>query len=177
MTACVTPQTFVEQDPFSQIENALWSALEKHKGFTDLVKVGNRLKMDRGFPNKPEAMVADMPEVRIEPAPSLEQYNITPNPRSSMGGVVPFALQVTTQDMRPSKMAYPVKWQIIKALTRAGVNLDDLPFVIDVNINGVADSNIDQEANRGTRGWRTLYLIAVRISIGVREMIEDDENP
>ena len=59
------------QDPFSQVYDAVWKALQAHKPLMDLLRPGNRIRFDDTEPNDPEkenVREGDLPELMLSPA-------------------------------------------------------------------------------------------------------------
>ena len=94
-------------DPFSLVYDRLWTLLEVHKGFTDLVRLKNRIKFsgtDRS-PLKDEVLTADLPELRLICSRMTPHIQRT----SSSGSVeMTFEVQVSTGDQRVTELLFPV---------------------------------------------------------------------
>lgn len=152
-------------DPFTRVYNALWDVLEKHKGLTDLVKVGNRIKFtERGFglrPEKDNIMDGDLPELLLVPANSQTQLFAT---SSSTQAIQEFELRFTTGDQRIDQLHFPLKWQVMIALSKC--QKLNLPFVKRLGIDSFTETTDDPEANRGKKGWSARILISVEMWFG-----------
>ncbi len=152
-------------DPFTRVYAALWDVLEKHKGFTDLVKIGNRIKhTDDGFglrPEKENIMDADLPEVNLIPVNSQILLFAT---SSSTQAVQEFELRITSGDQRVDRLHFPLKWQVMIALSKcAKLNL---PFVKKLTIDSFTETTDDPEVNRGIKGWSARIVIGVEMWFG-----------
>ncbi len=168
-----TAKSFKVEDPFSQIYAKLWDAFENHQGFTDLVKVGNRIRFDKGAvdPQREKILENDLPEVAVFET-SGENFSITPNKNSSLMGQAVYEVRVSTGEMSGETLRR-VKWEILIALTKAGVDLGDLSFVRNINVSGAFTSSLgNTAANRGIAGWSTVFSVVVDLNIGVDVILE-----
>ena len=154
-------------DPFTQVLDALWDLFESHKGFTDLVRLKNRIKVsgrDR-MPYKQEVQAADLPEVLIEPT---EGGDLTYT-SSAVQMVQNFAIRLATGDLRANKLLFPLKWEVIQALYKTRGELG-LSFVKQVRVTDLAEAAIDEEANRGHAGWSASIGLAVDLYFSNTEL-------
>lgn len=154
-----------EQDPATQVYNALWDMLEAHKGFTDLVRVGNRIKMSgrKRRPIKDEVSEADLPEVRIIPAGGEPHVQRTSNGSSL---VKRFAIQVSTGEEVVDVKLFPVEWEIYRAMSKWAVTLQALKwngrsFVNLARPLEITEGVSDSDLNRGIVGWSTVWMCEV----------------
>ena len=152
-------------DPFTRVYNALWDVLEKHKGLTDLVKIGNRIKFtEEGFglrPEKENVMDADFPELFLIPTNSQIVLFAT---SSSTEAIQEFELRFTTGDQRVDRLHFPLKWQVMIALSKC--ERLNLPFVKRLGIESFTETTDDPEANRGIKGWSARIVISVEMYFG-----------
>lgn len=168
-----TAEDFKVKDPFTQVYEMLWEALESHKGFTDEVKIANRIRFDKEAedPMREKILDNDVPEVMVGDS-SGENFNITPNPASSLQGQLVFDVRISTGTMLGEPLRR-VKFHILVALTKAGTDIFGLSFVHNVNVAGAFGSSLENTAaNRGIAGWSTVFSITVDIDIGVDVILE-----
>jgi hypothetical protein len=147
-------------DPFTQTLNKLWDLLESHEEFTNLVRLGNRVKLTAADPDpyKPRAQSADLPEVRVEPNGGQAELFAT---STSTRAVQNYAILVTTGDLRVNKLLFPLKWELMKALSKSGDNLG-LAFVKKVRIGELTEST-ERKGAPGTRGWSGTITVTVEM--------------
>jgi len=145
-------------DPYTQVYNALWDLLEAQTGLTKKVRFGNRIKLtgDNPQPYRREALNADFPELVIEPVSGGE---ITYSSTAIMIGQN-FTIGIASGDLRLQKQAFPLKWEIIKALYKTRGNLD-LDFVTQVRLRDLTEMRLDEQSNRGASGW----VVAIGVSV------------
>ncbi len=147
-------------DPFTQTLDKIWDLLESHTGFTDLVRLGNRIKVSGTNPDpyKPRPQSADLPEVRVEPEGGKVELFAT---SSSSRATQDYAVSLVTGDVRVNKQLFPLKWEMMKALSKSGDNLG-LSFVTKVRVREVGES-VGQEDHRVKRAWSGKWIISVEM--------------
>lgn len=152
-------------DPFTRVYDALWDVLEKHKGLTDLVKVGNRIKFTAGGfglrPEKENIMDGDLPELLLIPTNSQIVLFAT---SSSTQAIQEFELRSTSGDQRIDQLHFPLKWQVMIALSKC--QKLNLPFVKKLTVDSFTETTDDPEANRGIKGWSARIVISVEMWFG-----------
>lgn len=147
-------------DPFSMVYNTVWDVLNRHKPLADLVKLRNRIRFDTDDrdPEKQEIIDSDVPELEMYPAGGdAEPFHTNTSSLASQSLV----LQLTTGELRIHKVLFPVKWELLKALIQCGHNLGGLPFVRGISFSGIDETQDDDAANRGTRGWSATITITI----------------
>ncbi len=112
-------------DPFTAIINATWAMLEASSGFTDIVKVGNRIKYDDDDPIKNAVSTVDKPEVRIIPTslvPDGRSDSLLVGASNTSLMVFGMELQISTGIQRLDDASIPgrenvarVLWESIRA--------------------------------------------------------------
>jgi len=182
-------------DPFSQVDRALWDLLEAHEGFTDRVRSGNRIKFSGGgsrSPMKDQVSEADLPEVRLIPTggtPTLEIDSHT------CQVVRRWEIQIATGDQRVDEAgdltgtdkAYgasllPVEWEILRAMQgwrdvlRAlnwPADEENKPFVLVHKCQPFTDGTTNTDLNRGIKGWSTVWGLEVYMAFLTSDMAPD----
>lgn len=146
-------------DPFTEVYGKIWDLLEAHEGFTSLIRLGNRIRLDgsRKEPRKERVLDADLPEVVLLPAAGEAEPFATSD---SVRLAQQYELQATSGDIRIDTAFFPLKYELIKALCRAEENLG-LAYVTNVRVLTVTDNLPDAEAERGLPGWVLRIVIAV----------------
>ena len=157
-------------DPFTQVYSALWNLLESHAEFTGLVKLANRIRYvadaDRR-PGKPQVTASDLPEVRIVPAGG--PIRVAPSSTSGCSVVEDFLVQIASGDQRLQQAAFPVKWQVLRALANGRDQLG-LPFVRKLRcvearetLSPAPGAAGNAAADRGVGGWSVLLRVSVEM--------------
>jgi len=154
-------------DPLSTVYDAVWAVLENHAGFTDLVPVGNRIKLSgtNPDPNKTQVASQDVPEVRIIPAGGACHLLRTSNGSSITKR---FSIQVASGDQRVTEVTYPVQWEIYRAFSKSLSTLLELvwagkKFVKTCKLIEVQEGITDTELMRGIKGWTTLVVCEIEM--------------
>ena len=157
----------MSSDPFSLVHNALWTLLERHKGFTDLVKSGNRIKFTGAnrAPIKDPILTADLPEVRVTPVGGASQVQMT---SSSTKVIKKWSVQVSTGDQRVDAVMFPVEWEILRALndyvsTLTALQWNSKPFVKLCRVTDISEGVSQQDLNRGIKGWSVVWACEVQM--------------
>jgi len=158
-------------NPIVVCHDAIWRALENDIEWCALVKLGNRVKYDNRDPLKATLQDADMPEVRVEPQPG-QAWKITSNPRQSLRGTIPFAIIITTGDMRPSPSIYAIAWATVRALVRAGITLGDETVINNSDIQGIG---MGLDADRARVGWTAVVNVTIGFNVDVPAVIGGGE--
>lgn len=107
-------------NPIKQVYDGLWTVLEAHTGFTDIVVVGNRIKLTKGLldvnearaPDKGRVLDADFPQVRIVPA-GADSY-----PRDTSTGTrldLFFRIEAKTGEKQYDDLAL-LTWETMRAM-------------------------------------------------------------
>ena len=145
-------------DPFSQIHLALWAQLESHTGFTDMVKVGNRVKKTD---LKQRLMPNDAPRVGIFPAPGggVDLFQTS----SASRFVQNFSVEMQTNNQWPEDALFPLKWEIVKAMAKADDQLGMPSLVTKVRITDAAESR--EDAAGQSAGWAGVLTISVEFRV------------
>jgi len=151
-------------NPFVQVYNALWDLLEAHAGLTDLVPVGNRIKMvdDNRDPIKDQISSADVPELRLVPIGGTPHIFRT---SSSSSCIKRYEIQISSGH-QTVEMLYNVEWEILRAMMSWIPTLMDLTwegkkFVKLVRPGEMPEGVTSQDLNRGIVGWSTLWACEV----------------
>jgi hypothetical protein len=175
-------------DPFTQVHAALWALLEGHAPLAALVKPGNRRKLtgDDRAADKDEYMDADLPELRLVPAGHRVHLYST-----SSGHTIhqQYNVELSTGDQRLDTQSSPaginpVKWEIIRALTKAA------PFVTGNNGKwlglrfvraikpGTAIEGVAKAAERtDIQGWALALSLVVELEFAITQVAQDDWTP
>jgi len=147
-------------DPFTETLNKLWDLLESHAGFTRLVSLKNRIKLTgrNPVPYRAQAQSADLPEVLIEPAGGEVHLFVT---GSSSRAVQDYAIVITTDDLGVSRTLFPLKWELMKALSKSGDSLG-LSFVKKVRIKELTERESGR-TDRRAAGWSASLVVSVEM--------------
>jgi len=138
-------------DPFTEVLQALWTLLETSTNITDLVKVGNRIKLWEGRlrPDvkdpESELTLSDLPMIVIEPMGGSMNPVIT----STDGMAIQvYRIRMVTGNLLLQKEYFPLKWEIFKALASID-SLLNLNYVRKI----VIEDGTDERSTGGHPGW------------------------
>jgi hypothetical protein len=156
-------------NPLTAVYNALWTLLEQHRGFTALVRPGNRIKFAgaRRDPMKAEICEGDLPEVRLTCTGGSAQIQRT----SSSGSITKrFEVQIATGDQRLEYDAgvLAVEWEVLKAMhgwraVLGALIWEDKAFVKTCKLLDVRVGVTDTDLNRGIKGWSAVWACEVEM--------------
>lgn len=152
-----------ETNPLQQVYDKLWTLLESHSFFTELIDKGNRVKFDKESSVQVEISSDDTPEVMIGTTTLDLQYDRTSN---SSFLTKRYDILVSSGDKRLQEGLYQVEWEIIRGFSRWRGQLDGLswagiPFVIDVRLISGTEGISIPEQNRGIAGWSSILSLEV----------------
>ena len=157
-------------DPFTQVHNAIWTALETEATLATLVVAGNRIKFNKTTetdPRKENVQDGDLPELILVPAgDNITLYETTTGARI----LQKYTLMLTTGSLRANGILFPVKWAVIKALLTSSIALLSKTFVRNLIVEET-DDGLDGEESRGAGGWNSNVSIVVEMGFGHDEII------
>ncbi len=163
-------------NPFIQTYDALWALAEESDLLTSLVKVGNRIKLNKvrpGSPIKDEVSQADLPELVL--VATSGQPNLRSTSSSSMT-IRSYDWLVSTGDMSVSNKLLPVEWALFCAMANWPAILGALTwqgksFIKRANFTGVSTGFSDPERNRGIAGWSSIWSVEVEMHFSTSDML------
>ena len=150
-------------DPFTDVYNAIWNALENSADFCGVVLPGNRIKFttDGDVPYKAAVQDGDLPEAMLTPGGGGP---FQPGRTSTSASVTQtFRLTLSTGDLRYHKSAGPLKWIVYRALAQAGQTLGTTGLVRRVTFSDSSDLPDDRAMQRGVRGWTVSITITAEL--------------
>ena len=155
----------IDSDPYTVVIEGLWSLLEAREDFTELVKLGNRIKFmgKNREPVKAQIQTGDVPEVRIIVRGS------TPHPirtSNSSTDTVIFELQASSGDQRLDAYHNPLRWACFRAFAHVydalkNLTWKDKTFVKNAKPTAVTDGVSQQDLDRGIKGWSAIWAVEV----------------
>ncbi len=161
-----------EKDPLTITYNKLWDMLEAHQGFTDLVRVGNRVKFagDAIDPDKDIVSEGDLPQVGIM-AETGGAHLFSDSNASRL--TERYGIIVVTGDKRLTHHLYPVRWEVFRAMSKwqsvlTGLKWDGNPF--QVTLARPTESSYLIAALKGVTGWTMLWGLEVDLHFGTTAM-------
>lgn len=159
-------------NPIQQVHDLLWQVLEQHQGWTDLVRIGNRVNYLEGtFPKSSETSSADLPEVGIVPVGSRPTLNkasnrvamvklfsiVTVTGKSTLLRLfeIEFAAFAAMADFQP----------LCTALEWRGYN-----FCTHMLLTDITDSMLE---DRGISGWSSVWGCEVHMNFPLTTLREN----
>jgi hypothetical protein len=163
-------------DPFTRAYQAVWTALNAHAGFTDLVRVNNRNDLTGAAPGtrKGAGQFADFGEVSLVPA----GFNASPFGSNSKIADVSQSFQLITSTERITDLVKlnKIKFQTMIALAKAGADLGLTGLCREWNVSGGQDgvgagivAGID--VTHGKNGLVSLLTIDVQMYMNRAELV------
>lgn len=164
---------FSTKDPFIQVHDAIWAALEADNSVNDfpsLVAVGNRIKYtgaDRS-PEKRQHAAADFPDVRLKPrgGPYFSPGRGASSRTTFL--VKRWSLEIATGDQRVDgdERLFAIQWAALQAIVDAdNLGLDfvqNVSFVDEAqDVEGVEQIDGDVRLNQ----WAVVLVIEVVMNI------------
>jgi hypothetical protein len=163
-------------DPLTRVYRRIWSLLFAYAPLAEMVRFGNRVRMDEGDPAiKDQARHADLPELILHQG-AFEFRPFATNHVASFQQA--YLISLTHADLRIDTMN-AVKWAVLTAMSKADPHLHVLPsdlfgdpvigkFVDSWRIESGMDSASqqalgDENLNRGRQRWTTAAVIQVQM--------------
>ena len=160
-----------ETDPFTQVYDKIWDMLEANSSFTDMVKIGNRIKVSGTDPHplKKEVMDSDIPEVMILPRGGLHHINFSSS-SVRLGRV--YTIAITTNNLAANRYLFPLEWIIFGVFVSSNQTLD-LTFKATYELSQSDQTIEDILLNRGVEGWASTIDIIVTIVINKSIIVQE----
>jgi len=158
-----------DNDPYTQIHDAIWAILEGHTDFAALVAVGNRIKFSDTSnvkdPIKDNAQAADLPEVRVICESIRPHLQRTSNTTTA---VATWSIQVSSGDLRFQAALFPVLWAIYRAMSTWKDTFDTLTwnseqFALPLRPQEARIGVNESDLIRGIRGWASVWSSEVEM--------------
>lgn len=165
-------------DPFTLIYNALWGMLESWPSFARMVRVGNRIKFTGKLREivKHEVATRDLPEIRLITIDALPHLQRTSNSTSVL---MTLQWQVSTGDQRLDAILFPLKWEMMRAMSRWETALNalvwnDKPFAKLYRSQLAADGQLQADLVRGIKGWSIIWSCTVELWFTTTDLQDED---
>lgn len=147
-------------NPYTKIYDALFDLVfDNSHGIGDLVRPTSRIRYDAISPDDPalRAMAsADAPVVGISPDGIVVNHHAA---NTIVEAELLFSIDVLTQDMRISRVLFPIQWGLTVALSKSDSDLG-LDYVRRVWLYERTSDTLDTDPKR-TLGWATVATIGV----------------
>jgi len=158
-------------DPFTQVYNAIWSAMTDRASFQAMVKVGNQIDLTGrgGKSPKQSLQSADAPQVRLVPGGGNHRQT-----NEGWQGIAKYNIELFSGDLEIDRFYYPLKWEIYKAMwvPVSAKNPFGLNFVSAVRMEDIAEANDSLEISGGSQGWFGLVTVVCELYIQ-RALLEE----
>lgn len=159
-------------DPFSEVQDRIAEILSNDIDLSVAVPEGNRVE---DGDEKTITAPADYGEWRVIPffggGANLRATS------SSTHVVQNFEIGIATDREDVKDIAFPIKWMVLRALTRAldndlgGRSVLGLPYVIDLSILDMREMADNPVYNRGVPGWASITIVSVKMSFNTQDLI------
>ena len=156
-------------DPFTEVYDELWTLLENCKDFTDRVRLANRIDLteDKVDPLKSQVQTSDLPEALLFPSGGGGVAYTSTGIRIAQN----YTLRVVSGQIRLHLTYLPIKWAVLKALTRYAGDTQH-SYVKSVDVVDSPDALDADEEGRGTRGWAFAMTIQVEMHWSLDDLRE-----
>lgn len=165
-------------DPFTLVYNALWSVMENWPPFVGMVRVGNRIKFSGELREiiKEEVSTQDLPEVRLITMDAVPHLQRTSNSTSTLMALM---WQVSTGDQRFDAMLFPLKWEMLRAMSGWEAVLgvltwNDKVFAKLYRPQTAADGELQADLKRGIKGWSIIWSCTVELWFTTTDLQDKD---
>lgn len=153
-------------NPLKLVHDALWEAVSADEELDDLIKAGNRIKLEERSDIKTQVQDADLPELILIPRSGIGNFTST---SSSVSFEVSFDWLISTGDMRVQFRLYPVVWSLFRAMSAYQRTAGSLVYKGNRFINGVTFQTVnvgesDAERNRGIKGFSSVFSLTVKMT-------------
>ena len=166
-----TVETFV--DPFTLAYDALYDLIEANPRWSELVKPGNRMKLNRGPAPVPKGMrraLADLTESVLIPSPSGQTVKLKATSSTSFATVL-YNLRIKTDEPKLAKLVFPLKYAFLAAMAKAPDDLGLRGVVAGWDVTDASDEALGSEAAYyGSQGWASVYTVAVAFQLNTAEL-------
>ncbi len=160
-------------NPFEPIHDELWKLFEANTALAALVKLGNRIKLDgkKVNPFKEQYADSDYPEIII--VPSGGQFE--PVKSSDHSELVQwYDIEVNDGDLVATNKFFPLKWEIIKSLTKFAKNIrtnaygsETLSYVKRVFVEDIEEAMKPKDEHVG---WFGIFRISVLMTFSIEDL-------
>ena len=152
-------------DPFTQTYTAIWTVLNAHTGFTNLVKVANQIRFDTGTVplTKDSIQSGDVPQVGLLPAGGATEFK---KDSSGFSIVKDFQLGFIAGFQQLQLSFFPLQWEIYRAFgihIKANGRTLGLSFVSNVELADVTEDLGDFAETFGIQGWTGVLSISTML--------------
>ena len=163
-------------DPFTMVYTALYDMLMEREDFKELIRIGNQIRFDSDTdrdPIKENVSSNDLPEVALLVMNATE-VNIHSTSSTSMI-TRQYGWYVATGDLRLGEYLSPIEWAIYSGMLGWQTKITALQwcgksFVKRVNFVDVTVGFTDIEANRGIRGWSSIWNCEVEMHFNTKDL-------
>ena len=146
-------------NPFITGYGKIWDALEAHTPLTDIVKVGNRNKLDQAQPErlKPSLQPADLPELGVVPIGFEFDVFAT---STSATATKALAITMKAGDLRVQEELFILQWEVARAFGIAGVKLG-LSVIERWTLTDGAEERQAFAETKGSQGWFSVATLTL----------------
>lgn len=157
-------------DPLTMCYDALWDMLERWDGFTDRVRIGNRIKYRvSGNPEKDQEGNTDFPEIRLIPDGMEPATQIS---SSSTRIAQRFTVQVSTGShqvagqLGKDASLFPLEWEIFRAMSRwwevvSLLEWQGTKFAKFLDLTNTQQGSAERDLRRGIDGWASAWSVEI----------------
>ena len=158
-------------NPLRQVSDLLWQMFEQHQGWTDLVRVCNRVNYLEGtFPKSPETASTDLPEMGIVPVGSRPKMHKASNCAEL---IKLFSIVVVTGQSTIGKLL-DIEFESFRAMAnfqslRESLEWRGHKFVTHMMLTEITDSMLE---DRGISGWSSVWGCEIHMNFPLTTLRE-----
>lgn len=157
-------------DPFTTVYNRLWDIFEGFPPLAAMVSLRNRIRRTGdGFVREKDSKApADFPEIDIVPAGGTFQI-----PATSTGNLIiqGFEIVINSDKARLDIKFFPVIWEIIRAISKAGCDMGIPELVARIELSNYTDDENLAALLKGLEGWSSLITANIEMRIDKKFML------
>jgi len=124
---------------------------------------------------KDKVSEADLPELLVVYEGSLPNFYFS---SSHVSVVSNYHIRISTGDQRPDAMVWPVQFAVLSCMCKAflddvyqALTWNDRQFVQDVVPTNIVAGFSDPEANRGIKGWVSVFSFTLTMQFARQDLI------
>lgn len=150
-------------NPFDLTYDALWAMVEAHEGIDDIVKVGNRIKLDNQDPMKTNISAADLPELILVPSDGVFNFR---NTSSTTMMSKNYEWLLSTGEIKLAGKLNIVEWMLFTTHLNWPQKFSNIKFIGEnfvkrLQIISSRTGLADAERNRGVKGWSSIWRLQI----------------
>lgn len=164
-------------NPFTQVHNALWTMVERNPEIEKLVKVGNRIQLNKDNDYKLQIAQNDTPELLLLPMGGVGNIRCS---SSTTEFIRKYTWVITSGRLAISPIYDPLSWELFRSLvdwdlegTLMGLRWPEeatCSFVMRATAIEVTEGLQRDMEERGINGWTGIWSVDVQMRFSTADM-------